>query len=89
MLAKITRGNQITIPKEIVQKAKLSGSSPYVDVDYANGVIHLKPVTVEERVQPEQYEKFQKWALSKNQDDNTFGSLTEGIAHLKKRPKKT
>lgn len=88
MLAKITRGNQLTIPKDIVEKARLNESSPYVDIDYANGIIYLKPVTVEERIEPEQFEKFENWALQKEAGDQTFDSIEEGISHLEKRRKK-
>jgi len=89
MLAKITRGNQVTIPKEIVQKAHLDESSPYVEVHYSNGMIVLKPVTVEERISPEQFEKFQAWALQSEKGDVCFDSLEEGVRHFKKRIKKS
>lgn len=88
MLAKITRGNQVTIPKEVVEKARLRESSPYVDVEYANGVIYLKPVNIEERIGPEQFEKFQDWALQRGKDDVSFDSLHKGVDHFKKRMKK-
>ena len=88
MLSKITRGNQLTIPKNIVEKAGLTQSSPYVDVEYANGIIFLKLVTVEEKVHPEQFDKFQKWALRKEEGNQTFRSLKEGIRHFEKRTKK-
>ena len=88
MLAKITRGNQVTIPKEIIIQAHLEDSSPYLEVSYANGIISLKPVTIEDRIPPEQYEKFQQWALTHEKDDLHFASLEEGIHHLKKRGKK-
>ena len=88
MLAKITRGNQITIPKEIVQKAHLKKWAPYLEVSYEQGVICLKPVTVEEQVSPEQYDKFAQWALRKDKEDLEFSSLEEAIQHLKKRSKK-
>ena len=88
MLAKITRGNQVTIPKEIVKKAHLEETSPYVEVNYSHGAIVLKPVTVEERIAPEQFEKFQAWALREEKEDLRFKSLEEGIRHFKKRLKK-
>ena len=88
MLAKITRGNQVTIPKEIVEKAHLEESSPYVEVNYSHGVIILKPVVVEERIPPEQFEKFQEWALKPEEGDLHFKSLEEGVRHFKKRLKK-
>ncbi len=88
MLAKITRGNQITIPKEIVKQARLKTSSLYVEVNYANGIIYMKPVVVEERIDPEQFEKFEAWALQKEKGDARFDSLRQGIQHLKKHIKK-
>ena len=89
MLAKITRGNQITIPKIIVEKAHLKESSSYVEVGYSHGIIYLKPVTVEEQISPEQMEKFQEWALKKEKGDLEFDSLEEGLEHLKKHSKKS
>lgn len=89
MLAKITRGNQITIPKEIVEKAHLKEASPYVEVGFVYGLIILKPVTVESRIRPEQFEKFQEWALRENEGDVPYGSLEKGIEQLKKRSKKS
>ena len=89
MLAKITRGNQVTIPKEIVEKAHLKDCALYVDVGYAHGVIYLKPVVVEERISPEQFERFERWALGRDKGDAEFTSLRAGIQHLKKRAKKS
>ncbi len=88
MLAKITRGNQITIPKEIIKKAHLGASCPYVDIEYSNGQVHLKPVTIEEQIAPEQLEKFHKWALSDADKNHEYGSIDELVDHLKKRTKK-
>lgn len=89
MLAKITRGNQVTIPKEIVEKAHLNEASPYVEVQYLKGIITLKPVVVEERIPPEQFEKFQEWALKREKGDLQFESLEEGIRHFRGRVKKS
>ena len=89
MLAKITRGNQLTIPKEIVEKAHLKDAAcEYVDVQYADGVIFLKPVTVEERISPEQYDKFISWALKESEGDYKTQSPEESTSFLKKRIKK-
>ena len=88
MLAKITRGNQITIPKEIVEKAHLKDNLSYLEVGYANGVIYLKPVVVEERISPEQFDEFQKWAAHREKGDLEFNSLGQGIHHLKKRARR-
>ena len=64
MLAKLTRGNQLTIPREIVTKVHLQAGRDYLDVTYLNGVIMLKPVDVEERVPPESYEALIRDALT-------------------------
>lgn len=69
MLAKLTRGNQITIPKQIVKRAGLREQNDYLEIQYVNGVIQLKPVDVEERIPPEAYEKFADWALKKESGD--------------------
>ena len=69
MLIKITRGNQVTIPKEIVQKAHLRQGKDYLNAEFKNGVIFLKPVDVEDRVPDEVYEKLlQKAALIEKGD---------------------
>ena len=88
MLAKITRGNQVTIPKEIVKQAHLEGSELYLEVSYKQGVIFMKPVVVEERIAPEQYEKLLKLALREDKDDLKFDSAKEAVGYLKKRAKK-
>ena len=88
MLAKITRGNQITIPKEIVEQAHLRDGASYLEVGYAHGVIYLKPVVVEERISPEQFERFQEWALRRDKGDIESNSMKEGIERLKKHIKK-
>ena len=64
MLAKLTRGNQLTIPKAIVNKIHLQAGRDYLDVSYLNGVIVLKPVDVEERIPPESYEALLKDAFT-------------------------
>lgn len=88
MLAKISRGNQITIPKEIVKKAHLNLET-YVDIGYQNGSIVLKPVTVEERISEEQFEKFQLWALQKEHRDETFMNMKEAVRSLKKKSRRS
>ena len=69
MLTKRTRGNQITIPKEIIHRAKLKESDQYFDVVYEDGVIKIKPVEIEERVPPESYEKLIRLGLKKEPGD--------------------
>ena len=69
MLAKLTRGNQFTIPKSIADQAHLQAGRDYLDVVYLKGVIVLKPVEVEERVPPEAYEAFIHDALTAKPGD--------------------
>lgn len=64
MLAKLTRGNQFTIPKEIADRLHLQAGRDYLDVSLLHGVIILKPVDVEERVPPEAYEALIREALT-------------------------
>lgn len=64
MLAKLTRGNQFTIPKPIIQKARLQAGRDYLEVVYFNGVIVLKPVEIRPRVSPKVYEALIKEALT-------------------------
>jgi AbrB family looped-hinge helix DNA binding protein len=64
MLAKLTRGNQLTIPKEIVERVRLHAGRDYLDVTYLHGIIILKPVDVEERIPPEAYEALIRDALT-------------------------
>ena len=88
MLAKVTRGNQVTIPKEIVKQAHIQNGNDYVDVSYEHGVIFLKPVNVEERVPDEVYEKLLRKVQIREKDDHTFSSTEDAITFLKKRAKK-
>jgi len=69
MLSKLTRGNQITIPKTIIEKARLKSGVDYLQVEYREGVIYLKPVEVEERISPETFEIFQSQALKREKED--------------------
>ena len=88
MLAKITRGNQLTIPKEIVRKAHLKEGDDYVDVEYAEGVILLKPVEVEERIPPEAFERFVHGVQRKEPDDleaNPKETVEDTLRRWKKR----
>ena len=85
MLAKISRGNQITIPKEVIEKAHWTRSCEYVDVQCSNGTIQLKPVTVEEEIPTVQFEKFAEWALRKEAGDKSFKSAREASKYLKRQ----
>ena len=87
MLAKLTRGNQFTIPKPIVDKARLQAGRDYLDVAYLNGVIVLKPVDVEERVSPESYEALLKDAFTVRPGD-IVADERRAATVLKRRMKK-
>ncbi|MDI6792740.1 MAG: AbrB/MazE/SpoVT family DNA-binding domain-containing protein [bacterium] len=82
MLAKLTRGNQVTIPKPIVKKAGLKTGNDYLEVEYANGIIYLRPMDVEERIPPEVFEKFKEKALSEEKGDATLsvGEIEDFLA---------
>ncbi len=86
MLIKITRGNQVTIPKEIIHKAHLKQGRDYLNAEYRNGVIFLKPVDVEERVPDEIYEKLLQKAAVMGKGDVKV-SAHEARRFLKDRMK--
>ena len=69
MLTKLTRGNQITIPKAIMERAGLRHKRDYFNVEYVNGVICLMPVDIEARIPKETFEKFQNAALLVSKGD--------------------
>ena len=87
MLAKLTRGNQFTIPKPVIEQAHLQAGRDYLDVVYAHGVIVLKPVDVEERIAPETYEALLKDAFIPAAGDIVADERTADSV-LKKRLKK-
>lgn len=88
MLSKLTRGNQITIPKPIIERAGLKIGRDYVDVEYIDGVIYLKPVDIEERISKETWEKFKKKALKEEKGDITL-TTEEAEGFLGRYAKKT
>ena len=87
MLAKLTRGNQLTIPKEIIERVRLQAGRDYLDVAYLHGVIILKPVDVEERVSPESYEALLKDAFTIKPGD-IVADERRAATVLKRRMKK-
>ncbi len=88
MLSKLTRGNQVTIPKSIVERAGLKIGRDYVDVEYADGVIYLKPIDIEERIPKEGLERLKEKALKKEKADITL-SEREAEGFLAQRSKKS
>ena len=87
MLAKLTRGNQLTIPKPIIEQVHLHAGRDYLDVSYLHGVIILKPVDVEERILPESYEALLKDAFIVKPGD-VVADERSAASVLKKRLKK-
>ena len=87
MLTKLTRGNQITIPKPVIEKAQLKAGSDYLEVEYREGIIYLKPVDVEERIAPEVFEAFQKQVFKKERGD-VLVDEKESMDFLLRRAKK-
>lgn len=69
LLTKLTRGNQVTLPKVIVEKARLKKGEDFFYVEYINGSIILKPIDIEERIPPETFEKFIKGNLKIEKED--------------------
>jgi bifunctional DNA-binding transcriptional regulator/antitoxin component of YhaV-PrlF toxin-antitoxin module len=69
MLAKLTRGNQFTIPKPIIERARLRAGRDYLDVEFLHGLIILKPVDVRPRVSPKAYATLLKDAFTINPGD--------------------
>ena len=87
MLAKLTRGNQVTIPKPIVKQAGLREGAEYLDVQYVKGVICLKPVDMEERIPAEAYERLLEH-FSRPEPGSVILSEREAVDFLRKRAKK-
>ena len=88
MLVKRTRGNQVSIPKRILEAAGVADDDRYFDVDYRYGVICLKPVTVEEKIPERAYEELLRWAAKTESGDKVFRSGREAVDYLRRRAKK-
>lgn len=87
MLAKRTRGNQITIPKEVIRQAGLTDRDTYFDVVCDGGIIQLKPVQIEERIPPQVYAALLDDAFTK-EDGDVAASSSQADGILAKRSKK-
>ena len=86
-MAKLTRGNQLTIPKQVINQAHLQAGRDYLEVTYTHGVILLKPMDVEARVPPETYEALLKDAFTVQPGDVVADKRTAD-AVLRRRIKK-
>ena len=91
MLTKRTRGNQVTLPKHLIEEARLSEEDVYFDITYKNGVFSLKPVSVkiEEKISDEAFAAFAQLALKEAKEDYAFSNASEAEKFLRKRIKKS
>lgn len=90
MLAKISRKNQLTLPKKVVEKLGFSpDEEKYLQIEVQGNTVMMKPVTVtvEEKITEEQWERFTAW-VSDHKDDVVFDSPEEATNFLRKRMKK-
>ena len=87
MLAKVTRGNQVTIPMDIAKKAHIRHGNDYVDISYEQGVICIKPVDIEYRIPEENYRKLLKKATVLEKGDVRL-SAEEAKGFLRKIAKR-
>ena len=88
MLVKRTRGNQVSIPKQVLESAGIGNEDMYFDIGYRDGMICLKPVTVEEKIPDHTYKELLRWAKKTEPGDRIFRTSREAIEHLKKIVKK-
>ena len=88
MLVKRTRGNQVSLPKRILEQAGIAEDARYFDVEYRGGIICLKPVTVEETIPDRAYEELLRWAGKTEPGDKVFRSGREAVDYLKRLAKK-
>ena len=91
MLVKRTRGNQVSLPKQVLKEAGIGDEDRYFDVVYRGGLICLKPVTVEEKIPDRAYEALLRWAAATHPGDKTFKSGKEAVAYVRgliKKPRR-
>lgn len=88
MLVKRTRGNQVSIPKRVLEAAGVADGDRYFDVAYRHGVICLKPVTVEEKVPDAAYEALLRWVAKPERGTKVFHSGKEAVAYIKQLVRK-
>lgn len=86
MLVKRTRGNQVSLPKKVLEEAGLSEEDRYFDVACNDGIICLRPITVEEKIPDRAYEELLRWSREHQQGDRIFRSGQEAIQYVKKLP---
>jgi hypothetical protein len=89
MLVKRTRGNQVSIPKRILEEAGVGEEDRYFDVICRGGLICFKPVTVEEKIPARAYEELLRWAARPHRGEKVFHSGKEAVAYIKSLVKKS
>lgn len=90
MLVKRTRGNQVSLPKQILQQAGIGEADRYFDVQYRGGLICLKPVTVEDKIPDRAYEELLRWVQKTRSTRKSFQNGQEAIDYAKQlaRPRR-
>lgn len=88
MLVKRTRGNQVSIPKRVLEQAGVADDDRYFDVEYRGGLICLKPVTVEEKIPDRAYEELLRWVRKPEPGRKVFHSGKEAVEYVKKLARK-
>ena len=88
MLVKRTRGNQVSIPKRVLEQAGVAESDRYFDVEYRGGLICLKPVTVEDKIPDRAYEELLRWVRKPEPGRKVFHTGKEAVEYIKKLARK-
>ena len=88
MLVKRTRGNQVSIPKRVLEQAGVGEQDRYFDVEYRGGLICLKPVTVEDKIPDRAYEELLRWVRKPEPGRKAFHTGREAVAYVKKLARK-
>ena len=88
MLVKRTRGNQVSLPKRVLEAAGVKDEDRYFDVEYRGGLICLTPVTVENKIPDRAYEELLRWVSKPEPGRRVFHAGKEAIAYVKKLARK-
>jgi len=88
VLVKRTRGNQVSLPKQVLEEAGLGEGDRYFEVGYRNGVIYLKPVTVEEKIPDRAYEELLRWVRRPEPGRKVFRTGKEAVEYVKRLAQK-
>ena len=88
MLVKRTRGNQVSIPERVLEQAGVADNDRYFDVECREGLICLKPVTVEEKIPDRAYEELLRWVRKPEPGRKAFHTGREAVEYVKKLARK-